>query len=105
MTVDALRDLGYTVVHAGSGGEALQALEKHQSVALLFTDIVMPEISGRELADRALKKRPDLKVLYTTGYTRNAVVHNGIVDPGTAFLQKPFTVQQLAAKVRQTIAG
>jgi signal transduction histidine kinase/CheY-like chemotaxis protein len=105
MTVDALRDLGYTVVHAGSGGEALLALETHQSVALLFTDIVMPEMSGRELADRALKDRPDLKVLYTTGYTRNAVVHNGIVDPGTAFLQKPFTLQQLAAKVRQTIGG
>jgi signal transduction histidine kinase/CheY-like chemotaxis protein len=105
MTVDALRDLGYTVVHAGSGGEALLALEIHQSVALLFTDIVMPEMSGRELADRALKDRPGLKVLYTTGYTRNAVVHNGIVDPGTAFLQKPFTLQQLAAKVRQTIGG
>jgi CheY-like chemotaxis protein len=65
----------------------------------------MPEIRGRDRADRAIKTRPDLKVLYTTGYTRNAVVHNGIVDPGTAFLQKPFTVQQLAAKVRQTIAG
>ena len=104
MTVDSLRDLGYTVVHAGSGREALRALEIQESVALLFTDIVMPEMSGRELADRALKNRPDLKVLYTTGYTRNAVVHNGIVDPGTAFLQKPFTLQ-LAAKVRQTIAG
>jgi CheY-like chemotaxis protein len=105
MTVDALRDLGYTVVHAGSGKEALEQLALQPNIILLFTDIVMPEMTGRELADRARENRPALKVLYTTGYTRNAVVHNGIVDPGTAFIQKPFTLQQLAVKVRQTIAG
>jgi CheY-like chemotaxis protein len=104
MTVDALRDLGYTVVHAGSGKEGLEQLALQPGVSLLFTDIVMPEMSGRELASRALEERPTLKVLYMTGYRRNAVVHNGIVDVGTAFLQKPFTLQQLAIKIRQTIA-
>jgi len=103
MTVDALRDLGYTVIHAESGPEALDRLERQPNVSLLFTDIVMPEMSGRELADHAIRRKPDLKVLFTTGYTRNAVVHNGIVDPGTALLQKPFTLQQLARKVRETI--
>lgn len=103
MTVDALRDLGYTVVHAGLPSEALRLLEAQPRVALLFTDIVMPEMTGRELADRAQARKPDLKVLFTTGYTRNAIVHNGMVDYGTAFLPKPFTQQQLAAKVRQTI--
>ena len=61
------------------------------------------EMTGRELVDKALALRPGLKVLYTTGYTRNAVVHNGIVDVGTAFLPKPFTIDHLAFKVRQTI--
>jgi signal transduction histidine kinase/ActR/RegA family two-component response regulator len=99
MTVSALRDLGYTVVHAPSGRDALRYLDSHANVALLFTDVVMPEMNGRELAVEALKRRPGLKVLYTTGYTRNAIVHNGVVDPGTAFLAKPFTIKQLATKV------
>ncbi len=103
MTVDALRDLGYTVIHAGLPSEALTLLDAQPRVALLFTDIVMPEMTGRQLADLAQARKPNLKVLYTTGYTRNAIVHNGIVDYGTAFLPKPFTQQQLAAKVRQTI--
>jgi signal transduction histidine kinase len=99
MTVSALRDLGYTVVHAASGKDALRYLDDHTNVALLFTDVVMPEMNGRELTIEALKRRPALKILYTTGYTRNAIVHNGVVDPGTAFLAKPFTVRQLATKV------
>jgi CheY-like chemotaxis protein len=63
----------------------------------------MPDMSGRQLADRALGKRPNLKVLYTTGYTRNAIVHNRMLDPGTNLLTKPFSVEELAAKVRKIL--
>ena len=105
VTVDSLRDLGYTVVHAGSGEAAFEVLAVQPRIDLPFTDIVMPGMTGRTLADRALEKRPDLKVLYTTGYTRNAVVHNGVLDAGVAFLPKPFTLDQLAAKVRHVLDG
>ena len=95
-SVDALRELGYTTVSASSGADALRIIDENPEVALLFTDIVMPEMNGRALSDAARARRPDLKVLYTTGYTRNAVVHNGMLDAGVAFLPKPFTVTQLA---------
>ena len=72
-------------------------------VTVLFTDIVMPEMTGRVLADEALRRQPGLKVVFTTGYTRNAVVHNGIIDPGTNFLAKPFGIEQLAAKLREVL--
>jgi signal transduction histidine kinase len=103
LSVEALRELGYSVIHTASPGEALREIDRRPEITLLFTDIVMPEMTGRELADKALALRPGLKVLYTTGYTRNAVVHNGIVDVGTAFLPKPFAIDHLAFKVRQTI--
>lgn len=102
-SVEALRELGYTVIHAASSPEALDMIERGQDVTLLFTDVVMPELTGRQLADRARTVRPELKVLFTTGYTRNAVVHNGIIDPGTNFLPKPFSIDLLAEKVRQAI--
>lgn len=105
MSVDVLRELGYTVVQAENAAQALQQLELQPSVSLLFTDIVMPDMNGRRLADEALARRPDLKVLYTTGYTRNAVIHNGTLDPGVAFLPKPFTLDALARKVRQVLDG
>ncbi len=103
MSVDALRELGYTVVQASDGEQALSLLTIQPRIDMLFTDIVMPGINGRILADRARESRPDLKVLYTTGYTRNAIVHNGMLDPGVAFLAKPFTLDQLAGKVRQVL--
>src|SRR5690606_8868062 len=81
-SVDALRELGYVVIHASDAAEALSRLERHPEVALLFTDIVMPVMNGRKLAEEAVSRRPDLKVLFTTGFTRNAVVHNGVLDPG-----------------------
>jgi CheY-like chemotaxis protein len=81
--------------------EALHQLTVHPNVTLMLTDIVMPEMNGRKLADRALELRPALKIVYMTGYTRNAVVHNGILDSDVAFLPKPFSVEQLASKIRQ----
>ncbi|MDR7036924.1 signal transduction histidine kinase/CheY-like chemotaxis protein [Methylobacterium sp. BE186] len=105
MAVEALRDLSYTVIHATGGAHALRLLEEHPEVSLLFTDVVMPEMSGKELADAARLRRPDLRVLYTTGYTRNAIVHNGVVDADVQLLGKPYTLEQLARKVRQVIAA
>ncbi|MBV2149710.1 CHASE3 domain-containing protein [Sphingobium sp. AS12] len=105
MSVDSLRELGYTVVQASDGEQALEMLTIQPRIDMLFTDIVMPGINGRILADRAREARPGLKVLYTTGYTRNAIVHNGMLDPGVSFLAKPFTLDQLAAKVRQVLDG
>jgi PAS domain S-box-containing protein len=102
-SVEALKELGYVVIAADGPRDALRIIENGQRVDLLFTDVVMPEINGRQLADRALALLPTLKVLYTTGYTRNAVVHNGVLDAGTAFLSKPFTIDQLAAKIRQVL--
>jgi CheY-like chemotaxis protein len=105
LAVDALHEIGYTTIVADSGKAALELLEKHPDVVLLFTDIVMPEMNGRKLADLAIELRPNLKVLYTTGFTRNAVVHNGILDPGVHFIAKPFTLELLAQKVRAAIDG
>jgi signal transduction histidine kinase len=96
-----LRELGYNVVEASSGRVALEVLQTSSDFDLLFTDVVLPDgMSGRELADEAVRRRPGLKVLFTTGYTRNAIVHNGKLDPGVNLISKPFTYEQLAAKVR-----
>jgi signal transduction histidine kinase/CheY-like chemotaxis protein len=104
MSIEALRDLGYEVVDAADGDSALALLGGLARIDLLFTDIVMPGMNGRELADRICAARPGTPVLYTTGYTRNAVVHNGMLDPGVVFLPKPFTIDQLARKVADAIA-
>jgi CheY-like chemotaxis protein len=72
-------------------------------VSLLFTDVIMPNMTGQQLAERARQKVPTLKVLYTTGYTRNAIVHNGILDPGTNLLPKPFSIDALATTVREVL--
>ncbi|MEK1886323.1 MAG: ATP-binding protein [Phyllobacterium sp.] len=103
MTVDALRELGYTVVQASTSNEALQQMELLPRIDLLFTDIVLPETNGRQLADIIRQKRPDVKVLFTTGYTRNAIVHNGVLDHGVDLLTKPFTIDQLALKLKDVL--
>jgi signal transduction histidine kinase len=102
-TVETLRELGYTVRHAPDGPTALSILDEQPDVALLFTDVVMPGMSGREVAEAALRRLPHLKVLYTTGYTRNAIAHGGRLDDGVELLVKPFTGDQLARKVRSVL--
>jgi signal transduction histidine kinase len=103
LSVDALRELGYIVIHATGPYQALKLIAEQPRIDLLFTDIVMPDMDGRRLAEAALIERPGLKVLYTTGYTRNAIVHNGVLDHDVHFIAKPFTIAQLAAKVRQVL--
>jgi signal transduction histidine kinase/CheY-like chemotaxis protein len=103
LTGQALRDLGYGVIETRNGKEALNTLAAHPEISLLFTDVVMPEMNGPRLAEEALKRRPDLKVLFTTGYTRDAAVHNRVLDPGVNLLQKPASLEQLAAKVRAVL--
>jgi len=105
MSVEALKELGYTVIEASGPAAAIRMLEAGQKVDLLFTDVVMPEMSGRQLADYLRTVKTDLKVLFTTGYTRNAIVHNGVLDAGTHLLPKPFAVNELAAKVRFILDG
>ncbi len=99
-TVEILREIGYRVLEAGDGPAALRILQRQQQkIDLLLTDVVMPKMSGRELVDRAREHRQDLKVLYTSGYTRNAIVHGGRLDAGIEMIAKPFTYQDLAEKV------
>jgi PAS domain S-box-containing protein len=95
---------GYQVMEARDGREALEIAERHQGpIDLLLTDVIMPEISGKDLASCIVKKHPETKVLYMSGYTENAIVHHGVLDAGTAFLQKPFRVDALAQKVREVL--
>jgi len=103
LSVDSLRELGYTVLHAGAPVAALALMAEQPRIDLLFTDIIMPEMDGRRLAELAVKARPGLKVIYTTGYTKNAIVHNGMLDHDVNFIAKPFTIAQLAAKVRHVL--
>ena len=99
-TVEMLRELGYRVAHAPDGAAALRVIEREAGrIDLLFTDVVMPNMSGRELVDRARALQPDLKVLYTSGYTRNSIVHGGRLDAGVEMIAKPFTYQTLARKI------
>jgi len=102
-TVRMLEELGYAVLEAGSGAEALRLLDANPNVALLVTDVVMPGMNGRELADEAMRRRPGLHVLYTTGYTRNAIVHRGTLDPGVHLITKPYTLDTLARKVAELL--
>jgi two-component system, NtrC family, sensor kinase len=100
---DTLGGLGYDVLEAAGADRALHLLEEHQTISLLLTDIVMPGMNGRRLADEAKARRPDLKVVFMTGYSRNAIVHQGRLDPGVELLQKPISSEQLAATIRHVL--
>jgi CheY-like chemotaxis protein len=102
-SANSLQELGYSVLQAANAADALSILQLHPDVDAMFTDIVMPNMNGRQLAELARKHKPELRVLYTTGYTRNAIVHQGTLDHDVAFLQKPFTIEQLAQKVRYVL--
>ncbi len=102
-SVMSLTELGYKVLEAREAEAALAILGAEGRIDLLFTDVVLPGVSGRVLVDRAVALRPDLKVLFTTGYSRDAIVHQGRLDAGVQLISKPFTFDQLAARVRDTI--
>ncbi len=102
-STETLRDLGFTVLEAPDGPTALRLIPQHPEIKMLFTDVGLPGINGRDLVDKALKLRPGLKILFTSGYARNAIVHQGRLDPGVQLLTKPFTRVQLAARVRDVL--
>lgn len=102
-SVEAFMELGYRVLEASNAQAALTMLIDRPDVDLLFTDIVMPEMNGKRLADLVKEKRPNLPIIFTTGYTRNAVVHNGVLDTGVELLVKPFTIDDLAGRVRAVL--
>ncbi|WP_061930716.1 PAS domain S-box protein [Aureimonas sp. AU22] len=103
VTLEAVQELGYRTVEADGAAEALRLLGQRPDIDLLFTDVVMPDIDGRQLAEEARRQRPDLRVVFTTGYTRNAIVHHGVLDPGVRLLTKPFSLEDLAAKLRDAL--
>jgi CheY-like chemotaxis protein len=101
---ETLRGLNYRVMQAPDGESALALLRDAGPIDLLLTDIVMPGMNGRILAEAATEVRPGLKVLFMTGYSRNAIVHQGRLDPGVSLIQKPFSQSSLAAQLRRILA-
>jgi nitrogen-specific signal transduction histidine kinase len=106
MTTMMLTRLGYTVVAAATPGEAIRlALEYPGRIDLLMTDVVMPEMNGRELAGNLLSQLPGLKHLFMSGYTANVIAHHGVLDEGVHFIQKPFSMKDLGGKLREALEG
>ena len=104
LIAEALRAQGYNLLIAANGQEALAlAAPANCHIDLMITDVVMPNMGGRELANRLAQSRPQMRVLYLSGYTEDAIVHQGVLDPGTLFLQKPFSLDALAGKVREIL--
>jgi signal transduction histidine kinase len=101
---EALETCGYNVLDAGTRADALFICERHKkTIHMLLTDVVMPEISGRELANRLVSLHPEMRVLYMSGYTEDTIVHHGVLEEGINFIQKPFSAEALALKVREVL--
>ena len=99
-----LEKLGYRVLAAGTPGEAIGLAEEHASeIHLLITDVVMPEMNGRDLAERLQSLYPGMKILFMSGYTADVIAHRGVLDEGVNFIQKPFSMKDLAVKVREAL--
>jgi CheY-like chemotaxis protein len=106
MVANVLRKHGYTVLEASKGDEALALAERHAaSIHLLLSDVIMPGMNGRIVADRVTALRPDTRVLLMSGYSDDAVLRSGIEMAKTPFIQKPFSMEALAAKIRETLSG
>ena len=105
-SVEALRDIGYQVLEAGDAMEGVRLIVDHGGIDLLFTDVGLPGgVNGRALADAARSAQPGVRVLFTTGYTRNAILHNGVLDHDVHFIAKPFNLDALAEKIREVLAA
>jgi CheY-like chemotaxis protein len=101
---EMLHRLGYTILEAGGGPDALRIFDQHQgSIDLLLTDVIMPQMSGRELAERLRLRQPSLKVLYVSGYTDDMLAHHGMLEPDVFLLPKPFAPDELAKKLREVL--
>jgi CheY-like chemotaxis protein len=104
--VAQIRRLGYETLAARNAAEALETIDGPRRIDLLFTDVIMPgRMNGRQLATEACKRRPGLKVLYTSGYTENAIVHHGRLDAGVLLLAKPYVSSDLARMIRTALAS
>jgi CheY-like chemotaxis protein len=104
VVVDLLLQLGYQMLSAASGKEALALVAKHPTkIDLLITDVIMDEMPGPELAEMLLSSRPDMKVIFISGYAEGSLAPDGVLKPGTILVQKPFTIKVLSAKVREVL--
>jgi len=101
---EVLQSYGYRLLVAENGEDALRVCKEHDGqIDLMITDVVMPKMGGREAAERLQPLYPRMKVIYMSGYTDDAIVHHGVLEPGLNFLEKPFTPEGLARKVRETL--
>ncbi len=104
MAREYLESVGYAVLEAASGAEALQKAKEYDgTIHLLLTDVVMPEMSGPELARQVVALRPDVRVIFTSGYTNDAIARQGVFDPSVAFIPKPYRPKALARKIQEVL--